>query len=582
MSSISSENIRKVLESVALGRAEALLATSGVTDDLQKMIENLNKMQVSEIPAIVERLKMEYGFETAMKYEAALNAALDGAMAGIKDAKNVASMQVAILSGDIPASDMEKDVTVNVNKDIDVNVAEPEVKDDFAGDDVVAGPEDEPLGRARKDESMNETANEFTKGQKVKHKGKNVTVEVPNGPGDLVGVKVDGKVKMVPKNEIGLMESKVVVDSQDWKRIEKLLPNYIQKGDFSIALGDICKSVSDLVAVSPTETPKMSNLQGEFAKEVKQIIEEILDSDLHVREHQVLQHLSQLVIQIVFDYYDVVFPKYGELFKKVRESVAPAQVAKAVNEGLSKDEMIEELVVAIENLDHDGYLYATELMGITDFEREATSEELESTLAQMGQHQLEDMHAIVLGIQTEGTKKVCESMTHKQMVHKIGRLLTRLQPDEMLSVIEELGLLADDEITLDSTQPELIASVVTKLHQDYDSPVRLQNIIRDLESLSESVDVVASMIKQHDDMKKRLQADQKAGKKISPKDAMEFRELGRKIQRMRPKGKLGNVVEVCVTTKKGKTGKKTFATINEAKTWLLENHKSIAKVISVK
>lgn len=51
--------------------------------------------------------------------------------------------------------------------------------------------------------TMQEAEGSYSEGQKVMYKGNPVTVKVPNGPGpDLIGIEVDGKVKMVKSSEL--------------------------------------------------------------------------------------------------------------------------------------------------------------------------------------------------------------------------------------------------------------------------------------------------------------------------------------------------------------------------------------------
>lgn len=56
-------------------------------------------------------------------------------------------------------------------------------------------------------EENEESQKKFTKGQKAMYNGEEVTVEVANGPGNLIGIMVDGKVKMVKPSELSPAKS---------------------------------------------------------------------------------------------------------------------------------------------------------------------------------------------------------------------------------------------------------------------------------------------------------------------------------------------------------------------------------------
>ena len=70
------------------------------------------------------------------------------------------------------------------------------------------------------------TEAEFKKGDKVKVDGKETTITVPNGPGDLVGVDKDGKTDMVKASKVEKLDEaiQIVVDSpEDMEDLAKIM-----------------------------------------------------------------------------------------------------------------------------------------------------------------------------------------------------------------------------------------------------------------------------------------------------------------------------------------------------------------------
>jgi hypothetical protein len=167
-----------------LEQAEVLLAAKGLGDDLQKMAENLASMQVQDLMPLVDRMKEEFDGGKADGFNKAVQQVLQAALEAVKQAKEGIDNEVLRLQGENPGNDMAGfggdaaapaagpaggdmggapaapmgdmaggmgggmggDVMSNGQIDFPVH---PD--DGFGGADAGAGPEEEPLGRAKKE-----------------------------------------------------------------------------------------------------------------------------------------------------------------------------------------------------------------------------------------------------------------------------------------------------------------------------------------------------------------------------------------------------------------------------------------------
>lgn len=173
-----------------LEQAEVILAAKSMGDDLQKMAENLASMQVQDLMPLVDRMKEEFDGGKADAFNKAVLQVLQAALDSIKLAKEGIENEVLRLQGENPGNDMAAfgdpnapaadpaadplaandmaatepsstpaaaatgslaaaaadDVMRNGRIDYPVRTADP-----FGGADAAMGPEEEPLGRARKE-----------------------------------------------------------------------------------------------------------------------------------------------------------------------------------------------------------------------------------------------------------------------------------------------------------------------------------------------------------------------------------------------------------------------------------------------
>lgn len=163
-----SQGIAALLEA-DLEQAELILAARTIVDRIQSWTEDIAKIQVEELMPLTDRIKGEFGPEKAAAFEAGVEPSLKSALEVMKTAREAVSTAVLKLEGKIsgdemPAtSDMGMDTGLGDELGGDIDAAPlggdelggdelggDEGGDLFGGADGAAGPEEEPLGRARK------------------------------------------------------------------------------------------------------------------------------------------------------------------------------------------------------------------------------------------------------------------------------------------------------------------------------------------------------------------------------------------------------------------------------------------------
>ena len=155
MKPMESEETEVVKEQDELEQAEVILASKQLVDEIQQIIEKLGKMQNDELGAIVDQMTYQNGADTAVAFNDAISSSLENLLSLAKETKEQMNNEVLKLQGETPASDMasagddEEDSSIDDQMDDqEVEPADSDISTD--GDEAASGPEEEPLGRAKK------------------------------------------------------------------------------------------------------------------------------------------------------------------------------------------------------------------------------------------------------------------------------------------------------------------------------------------------------------------------------------------------------------------------------------------------
>ena len=157
------KTLRKLLEAET-DQAESLIAAKSFSQELQDMVEKLGRLVNENLPAVSEQMRDAYGADVATGFEDQVANTLNSVMDSLRNSKQEIDNSVStIADGGAPSSDMDEfsdeelgggfdDAELDLDSDVELDVdAELGLGDEFGGDDAMAGLEDEPLGRAKKE-----------------------------------------------------------------------------------------------------------------------------------------------------------------------------------------------------------------------------------------------------------------------------------------------------------------------------------------------------------------------------------------------------------------------------------------------
>lgn len=101
------EQSRIVLENEEVQKSQVILAAQDMIDTMQKMIEQVSKMNAEELPAVCEGIQNEFGVQESEQFNSAVGEALMGLQQALTQAKgSLNSALNAITGAEAPAADM--------------------------------------------------------------------------------------------------------------------------------------------------------------------------------------------------------------------------------------------------------------------------------------------------------------------------------------------------------------------------------------------------------------------------------------------------------------------------------------------
>jgi uncharacterized protein (UPF0335 family) len=150
------KDMRRLLES-EVNEAEVLIAAKGFSQELQTIIEKLGRLQNEDLGPVTDRMKEVYGEQVGNDFYSKVNGEFQSLLDSMKGTRdNITGIIMGMAQGQmgIMQNDMTADTDLNGPDDLGglpEEPVDPALDDDgFAGADVAAGPEEEPLGRAKK------------------------------------------------------------------------------------------------------------------------------------------------------------------------------------------------------------------------------------------------------------------------------------------------------------------------------------------------------------------------------------------------------------------------------------------------
>lgn len=102
------EELRKqshiVVENEEVQKSQVILAAQDMIDSIQKMIEQVSKMNVEELNAVVEGMRNEFGTEAGDTFNTSVGQTLKSLQDSLMNAKNELGSALGVVTGDAPAA----------------------------------------------------------------------------------------------------------------------------------------------------------------------------------------------------------------------------------------------------------------------------------------------------------------------------------------------------------------------------------------------------------------------------------------------------------------------------------------------
>lgn len=135
--------------------AEITMAARGIVDELQDVIEKLGKIQNDQLGPLADEMTYTHGGDQAQSFRSSVDAAIGSLLDQSRQAKEEVNNAVLVLTGETPATDTiapsDNELGGDMTADFEDDVSDDDMEADFTGgDEAMSGPEDEPLGRARR------------------------------------------------------------------------------------------------------------------------------------------------------------------------------------------------------------------------------------------------------------------------------------------------------------------------------------------------------------------------------------------------------------------------------------------------
>lgn len=145
---------RIVLENEEVQQAEVVLAAQSMVDAVQKMIEQVSKMNAEELPAVVDGISGQFGTSESQTFNDAVAQTLTTLQASLTTAKTELSGSLGQITGEEAAADafsgdeMAADVDADLgDEEMDLDMTEP--ADDMADMPELPEPEENLGGAGR-------------------------------------------------------------------------------------------------------------------------------------------------------------------------------------------------------------------------------------------------------------------------------------------------------------------------------------------------------------------------------------------------------------------------------------------------
>lgn len=151
------EELRKhsqiVIENEEVQKSQVILAAQDMIDSIQKMIEQVSKMNVEELNAVVEGMRNEFGTEAGDQFNTSVGQTLKSLQDSLSNAKNELGSALGVVTGEAPAMPSGAEMPDMNAPDAEMGASEPMPDADMdvpPEDDDVEDDDTTNLGRERR------------------------------------------------------------------------------------------------------------------------------------------------------------------------------------------------------------------------------------------------------------------------------------------------------------------------------------------------------------------------------------------------------------------------------------------------
>jgi hypothetical protein len=130
-------------------QAQVILASQDMVDQVQKMIEQVTSLQFKDLPALVDQIRNEIGYEQATKFNADATAALGGMVQNLQGSKTQLEAAMGTVTGQAPVIPGAAAAELPVDPMADPMAAAPTDELDIDADIDIDAEEPAPAGLGR-------------------------------------------------------------------------------------------------------------------------------------------------------------------------------------------------------------------------------------------------------------------------------------------------------------------------------------------------------------------------------------------------------------------------------------------------
>jgi len=102
MPTMETKIARRLREASEVQQAQVVLASKDMVDQVQKMIETATSMQFKDLPALVDQIRNEVGYDQATQFNADATAALGGLVQNLQASKTQLEGALGVVTGQAP------------------------------------------------------------------------------------------------------------------------------------------------------------------------------------------------------------------------------------------------------------------------------------------------------------------------------------------------------------------------------------------------------------------------------------------------------------------------------------------------